>query len=261
MKVEQLETRDTPAAFDPTAYAAGFEPVTGYRGAVVVTHGDVNGDGSVDTIYAVADGGAPRVVARSGGTPGAGLVPSSTPGVLKVAGEGDELFSGFVFEKTFLGGVDVAVIRRPGQSDLLAFVPGVGGGDRVHVMALDGSGIDYSFSALNDPNFRGGLTAQSATVRREFPVQPHQFGIHLLITPRVGSGGGPRAVAFDASGVKVADLIAGDPADRRGITVIGAGVDLPGQPQRHGLYTEDADGIVSAFDWSGNQYAITDDSF
>lgn len=244
-----LEARDVPAVFDSTVYAADFVPIPGWAGEVRTAVGDFDGNGSADTAYAAGPDGAPRVVVYSGGRPGEPLVPAGTPDVLAVPGAGDVLYDAFVFEESFRGGADVTSVNVPGGAARLVFVPGVGGGPRVRVIDLAGK-VDFSFLAFADPEYRGGLNVERTTYVPQVPAGPAEPGTHLLVTAR--EGGGPRASVYNADGREEVSLLLGPAADRRGVTVVGADVDV--EPGRRGVYALDADGAVRAFDWAGTEY-------
>lgn len=259
MTLTELESRVTPAAFDPAFYAAGFEPIPGWAGPVVTTVGDFDGNGSVDTAYAAGPDGAPRVRVYSGGRVGEPAVlsghvgPTVHPGeiVYQPAGAGDVIYDDFVFEPSFRGGADVSVLVRPGRADLLVFTPGAGGGPRVRMLALDGS-VDRSFFAFDNPDYRGGLHAAPTTVHFEVPAQPERFGVHLLVMPK-GSGGGPVVAAYDEEGTRLAQFLVGPADDRREYRLLHADVDVFGTPGRRGLYVVTPDGRTAAFDWTGRE--------
>ena len=252
LDLDRLESRDTPAAFDQAFYAEGFEPIAGYRGPIQVFVADVNGDGTVDDGYAAGEGGGPRVVIKSGGRLNEPPVPSGTPGVNKVAGAGDVLFDGFVFSDEFRGGVSVAAINRVGDSDIVVFAPGAGGG--AHLKFVDFKrGTEFSRLAFGDPNYRGGVNIETTTFHPEFPAEPAPFGLHLLATTK--AGGAPRAEVFTAEGDVLASFFFGPESDRREYTIIASDVDLPGEPQHRGLYFE-VDGFRGASDWFGNPHSV-----
>ncbi len=256
----QLESRDTPAVFDPTFYAANFEPIPGWTGVVVVADGDFDDDGSVDRAYAAGEGGAPRVVVYSGGRLGESEVfagdpgPQARPGevITQPAGAGRVIFNEFVFEESFRGGADITTIVRPDGPDALVFTPGPGGGSRVRIVTLDGE-IDRSFLAFDDPNYRGGVFATYTTVSFEVPAPPHQYGQHLIVMPR--AGGGPVVAAFTVEGQELTRFLVGPETDRRGYELLHADVDV-GEPGsgRRGVYVVTPEGDTLAFDWRGKEF-------
>ncbi len=257
MRLERLEARDVPATFDPGFYDPAFRPIPGLPKDIPVrtTVLDADGNGTEDLAVAAGPGGASRVVIYSGGRLNEPLVPSGTPGVLKVPGADDVVGNFYAFEPDFTGGADITSINVDGGPDILVVVPGPGGGPVVvyYVVGPDGPVEIKRFLAFNDPEFRGGLNAERTTFAPEVPALPHQPGIHLLVTPKVGSGGGPVAAVYDAAGDRLAQFLVGPADDRRGVTVVASDVDVA--LGRRGVAVKDAGGVVRLFDWAGAEFA------
>ena len=255
-----LETRDCPSAVVINEYNDQLPYIPGFTEPVLESYGDVDGNGSVDRIVAAGMGGAPRVVIYSGGIQNADSVPSnSLPGTTKVPGSGDILYNGIVFagSEDFRGGIgDIATVVRPGQSAVVVFIPGDGGGDRLVFGSFDTGAfvIEHSVSAFGDSNYRGDLHIQTTSYHPEFPAQNGVFGVDLIVT----ADAGPRAVVLGADGAQKASFfLAPDITDTRFYNVTTTDVDLPGQPQRRGVYFE-VDGFRASSDWFGNQYSVRD---
>ncbi len=169
----------------------------GFYGGVRVAVGDVNNDGVSDLITAPGPGGGPLVKGYSGA-------------------DGHELFSFFVFEPGFRGGVNVAVGDTDGDGRTEIVVgAGGGGGPRVRVFAADLSLVG-DFLAF-EPGFRGGVT-----------VTAGDFGVAV----GAGEGGAPVVKVFDPrTGQEQRTLAAFDLGLRGGVSVAAGDLDGDGRDE------------------------------
>ena len=141
-------------------------------GGVRVASGDVDGDGTLDTILGAGPGGEPEVrVILSNGT---------------------ELYRFNAFESSFTGGIYVASgdFDGDGKADIVV-TPDEGGGPRVRVISsTNGTRVIADFFGIDDTNFRGGARAAVGDLNND-------------TTPDVlvgaGFGGGPRLAGFDGA--------------------------------------------------------------
>lgn len=109
-----------------------------FRGGVIVSSGDVNGDGKDDIVTGTGVGGGPRVEVFSGA-------------------DRSELANFFAYEDSFRGGVTVASgdVNGDGKDDLIC---GTGPGGAPSVKVVDGkNGSVLSSFFTDDSNFRGGV--------------------------------------------------------------------------------------------------------
>jgi len=127
----------------PIASLMAFDPSFG--GGVYVAGGDVNGDGRGDLIVGAGAGGGPHVQVFSGQ-------------------DGSLLFSQFVYDAAFTGGVRVAAgdVNADGFADIITG-PGAGGGPHVKVFSGVDNSLYRNFMAFK-LDFRGGIYVGSGDV-------------------------------------------------------------------------------------------------
>ena len=146
--------------------------------------GDVNGDGTPDTICVTGPGTPVRVEVISGTDGSTVLVPAFDP-------LGDN----------FTGGawVVAADFNHSGR-DQIVIAADVGGGPQIVIWSLLPDGQmqqDASFYGITDPNFRGGTRIAVGDVNDD--------GTPDLVVA-AGTGGGPRVAVFDGT-----TLLSGNP--------------------------------------------------
>ena len=176
---------DGTVRFDFFAYEGTF------RGGVVVTTGDVTGDGVPDVITGAGVGGGPVIKLFDGVT-------------------GQLVKSFFAYEDTFRGGVNVAVgdVNGDGRPDIVAGT-GVGGAPRV--VEFDGvTGQTLGSFFAFDPAFRGGVNVAAGDLDGTGKAR---------VVAGAGTGGGPQVRVFDLAGVALSSFFAFDPAFRGGVNV------------------------------------------
>ena len=182
-----------------------------FTGGVAVALADVTGDGIDDIIASAGDGGGPRIRVFDGST---GVV----------------LADFFAFDDSWRGGVSVAV----GADGEIVTGAGVGGGPRVRVFRGDGVPL-LDFFAF-DESWRGGVTVAAGDVTRD--------GVSDVLVG-AGPGGGPVVKVYDGrTGALLNELLAGDAADRGGVTLAvvgGVGTTMP-------IMTAKTAGGVRAYD-------------
>lgn len=173
LRIEQLESRDNPSSPYP-----GFIP--GWEGDVNLSSGDIDNNGTVDTIGMAGDGGSARLVVRSGGHLGLPDDPGSRPG--------DIIVNEIWFDLDWRNGGIPAGVRLDDGRWAVAATPAVGGGPLVRVKAFTGPAFDHTTVAY-DPDFRGGLDLTAVGVSGSLP-----FG-QIAVWPL--AGGGPIAKLLD----------------------------------------------------------------
>jgi hypothetical protein len=251
LTVTQLESRDTPAAFDPTYHVANFQPIPGWTGPVSTTSADVDGNGTLDDVYAAGQGGSADVVVYSGGTLGVNetvIGPEGRP-VQQPEGLGSVLFSGIIFDPSFRGGGDVSTIRQgAGLPDEILVIPGAGGGPVAAIISLDtatGGSTVNTFLCYDDVNYRGGMKAV---------VTPETLNGPDVIMFLPNQGGGPVVSVFDQTGQQLSELLVGAPDDRSGdygFLPAGALVTATDGSGAEIFCVTNPDGSVTEWDWSG----------
>jgi uncharacterized repeat protein (TIGR01451 family) len=151
-----------------------YEPAFG--GGVFVAAADLDGDHHADIVTGAGPGGGPHVRGLSGAT-------------------GAELFSFFVYDHRFRGGVRVALadVNGDGAPDLIT---GAGPGGEPHVQVFDGAALAsgritllHGFYAY-DVAFTGGVFVAGADLDGD--------GKADIITG-AGPGGGPHVRVFDGA--------------------------------------------------------------
>ncbi len=146
--------------------------------------GDVNGDGTPDTIFVTGPGTPLRVEVISGTDGSTVLVPAFDP-----------------FGDNFTGGawVVAADFNHSGR-DQIVIAADVGGGPQIVIWSLLPDGQmqeDASFYGITDPNFRGGTRIAVGDVNDDATPD-------LVVA--AGYGGGPRVAVFDGT-----TLLSGNP--------------------------------------------------
>jgi uncharacterized delta-60 repeat protein len=199
----------------PAAPAATLTPFPGFAGFVRTATGDVDGDGTPDTILVTGPGTPARFAVISGADHTTVLVPPTDP-----------------FGGDFTGGGFAAAgdLDGDGRAEVV-FAPDQGGGPRVVVYSLvDGRPVvRASFFGIDDPAFRGGARVAVGDGRGDLVVA-------------AGFLGGPRVAVFDGRTVLdggtpvrlVNDFFAFDGPDaatlRDGVFVAAGDVDGDGFP-------------------------------
>jgi fimbrial isopeptide formation D2 family protein len=133
---------------------------------------------------------------------------------------GQELFSFYAYNKSFTGGVRVAVadINGDGTPDIIT-APGAGGGPDIKVFDGKTGNLIREFWGLS-PTFRGGAYVAAGDVNGD--------GIPDIIIG-AGAGGGPEVKVFDgATGAVLADFYAYAPTFRGGVSVAAGDFNLDG---------------------------------
>ena len=162
----------TPAAVGPVA-GLGFAPL---RAAT----GDVDGDGTPDTVLVTGPGVPLRVAVVSGANSGTLLVAPFDP-----------------FGGDFLGGGYVAVgdVNGDGRAEFVV-TPDEGGGPRVtvfsHAAGTQMAGVRANFLGIDDPSFRGGARAAVGDINGDGTPD---------VVVAAGFGGGPRTAIFTGQSV------------------------------------------------------------
>ncbi|HJZ58790.1 MAG TPA: VCBS repeat-containing protein, partial [Gemmataceae bacterium] len=185
-------------------------PFPGFTGVIRATVADFNGDGTADYAFATGAGTNARVRVIDGKTGGDLAGPT------------------FVLDG-FGGGVFLAAgdVDQDGKAEL-AVSADAGGGTRVSLYKIDGSGLNRvaDFLAFGDPNFRGGSRVALGDVNRD--------GAADLVVG-AGIGGGPRVAIYSGNRLLsgradklVPDFFALDPNLRSGVFVTTADLDGDG---------------------------------
>ncbi|QDU19646.1 DUF4394 domain-containing protein [Urbifossiella limnaea] len=163
----------------PGSPAATLQPFPGFSGTLRVAGGDVNGDGTADTVLVTGPGTALRLAVISGVDNSTVLVAPFDP-----------------FGGNFTGGGFVAARDLDGDgTDEFVVTPDEGGGPRVSVFGRNADGtttVRANFLGIDDPNFRGGARAALGDVNGD--------GVPDVVVS-AGFGGGPRTAIFTGQSV------------------------------------------------------------
>lgn len=162
-------------ANSPAIVGPGSHPFGPFDGSVQALLADLDGDGRLDEIYGIGEGGGSMVLAYFRNADGT---------VVEAAN-----FS--AFEETFRGGIAIAAgdLDGDGQAEVILSA-GNGGGGRVQIYSISRTGREKhaDFFGIEDDSFRGGATTAIADLDGD--------GIPDLIVA-AGEGGGPRVAVFD----------------------------------------------------------------
>ncbi len=145
---------------------------------VRVATGDVNGDGTPDTILITGPGTPIRFAVVSGVDNSTLLIPATAP----FAGSEDFTGGGFV---------SAADLDGDGRAEIV-ITPDQGGGPRVTIFSLVGTTptVRANFLGVDDPAFRGGARSALGDINKDGKPD-------LLVA--AGFGGGPRVALFDGT--------------------------------------------------------------
>ncbi|CAN5487985.1 hypothetical protein BH11PLA2_BH11PLA2_46570 [soil metagenome] len=179
---------------------------------IVVTVGDITGDGKVELVLTAESGGGARVRVFSP-TAGGFTQLADFIGIIGGDGKADTAFRGG-------GRAAVADVDGDGFGDLI-FAAGAGGGPRIAIFS------GKTLGPNGGPKLRGDFFAFEPSLRDGTYVAAGDFdgdGKAELFAG-AGPGGGPRVSIFDGSKlllnqeVRLRDFFAGDVANRGGIRV------------------------------------------
>jgi hypothetical protein len=169
-----------------------------FLGGVSVAIGDVNGDGQDEIVTAPRTAGGPHVRIFDG--------------------QGNVKGQFFAYDKSFRGGVSVAIgdVDGDGQDEIVTAV-GFKGAPLVKVFDARGS-LEGQFYAY-DRNFMGGVNLAVADVVNESGRQQKE----IVTAP--AKNGGPHIRIFDAKGNVKGQFFAYDKSFRGGVSVAAGDVD------------------------------------
>ena len=283
LTVEQLETRDTPAAlWQPELHIGDWVPFPGWDGPVYHLLADVTGPESngvkvLDDVYFAGQGAGPRVLVVDGGRHEWIEVPYEfgQPGdvTLVPRDKGNVLFDGFAFgDDTQRFGLSGAATTVPGGRDSLWFAWGEsnGTGDGLRPgpvlsrLTFDGATFTRRETLALEESYRGAVQIMGMSLR---PDVDGASMPDLLVLPQSGIGG-PRLQVLDgASGVVKRSWFFGDAETREPFAVApglvgswvgqfaspqrddrGLGIDFGGDDPRSELWTFDGELIVTVRD-------------
>ena len=144
-----------------------------------------------------------------------GAGPGSEPFVQVFDANGNGIVKFDAFDRSFTGGVSVAVgdVDGNGQLEIIAGA-GSGGGPVVAVFRADGTLLNTFFAY--DPSFRGGVNVGAGDVTGD--GRPD-------IVAGSGNGGGPMVAVFNLAGRREAAFFAYEPGFRGGVNVAVGDVD------------------------------------
>ncbi len=184
-QAQRYSANTSTGAFVPTPATIG--PFNGFGVVTLRTAtGDVDGDGTLDTVLVTGPGAPLRVAVVSGADNSTLLVAPFDP-----------------FGGDFGGGGYVAAgdLNGDGRAEFVV-TPDEGGGPRVTVFSLavgtTAAGVRANFFGIDDPNFRGGARAAVGDVNGDGTPD---------VVVAAGFGGGPRTAIFRGQSV-----LAGAPA-------------------------------------------------
>jgi hypothetical protein len=146
-------------------------PFANWQGEVRIARADINGDGNLETIATMGQGGLPILRVFDGVT-------------------GAQTMEIQVYDRAFTGGIFVA-IGDLGNDGILDFVTGAGTGGGPHVKIFNAiTGSETASFMAYDINFRGGVSVAVGDIDGSgFPV----------IVTGAGAGGGPHVKVFNGT--------------------------------------------------------------
>ena len=156
---------------------------SGFKGGVTVAVGDLDGDGSVEIVTGMGEGGAGLVKAYRGS-------------------DAAEIYRFLAYAPGFKGGVSVAVGDLDGDG-IAEIITGAGTGNGPHVKVFRGAdAAQYGSFFAYDRGFQGGITVAAHDLNGD--------GIDEIVVGS-GPGGGPHVKAFRGfQGLEFFSLLAGD---------------------------------------------------
>ncbi len=208
---------------DGTVFKAFYAYSPYFKGLINVATGDINGDGRADVVTAPAGSGGPHIKVFNT--------------------DGQLLLQFFAYEKSFYGGVNIAVgdIDGDGKKEIIT---GSGKGRKPEVRIFDSSGKMIASFLAYAQNFYGGVKVAVGDVNGD-RIQEIVVG--------AGSGGGPHVRIFDSSGNVLTQFFANNKNFRGGINV--AVGDLNGDSLEEiivGVESQTSP-IVKIFDYDGEK--------
>ena len=199
-----------------------FAYETTFRGGVLVSAGDGDGDRKADVITGTGVGGGPRVVSFAGS-------------------DNHVIQNFFADEDTFRGGVLVSAgdVDGDGRDDIITGT-GPGGGPVVRVVNASNQTLQQFLA--DDPSFRGGVAVDASDVNGD--------GRDDIITG-TGPGGGPVVRVIGANNRTLQQFLADDASFRGGVAVDAS--DVNGDGRKDVITRTRRGGTVSvnAFDNAG----------
>ncbi|HEX4608297.1 MAG TPA: VCBS repeat-containing protein, partial [Urbifossiella sp.] len=160
----------------PSTPTATLSPFGAIGSNVRTATGDVDGDGTPDTILVTGPGVPIRFAVISGKDNKTVLIPPTAP---------------FAGSEDFTGGGFAAAVDLDGDGKAeIIITPDQGGGPRVTIFSLVGSTptVRANFFGIDDPNFRGGARAALGDVNGDGTPD---------LAVAAGFLGGPRVALFD----------------------------------------------------------------
>jgi uncharacterized protein (TIGR03118 family) len=162
-----------------TARGSPLAVFSGFAGPVRAATGDVDGDGTPDTVLVTGPGGPVQLAVVSGADDKTLLLNPTDP-------FGDPSFTGGAF-------VDVGDVDLDGRAELVVS-PDQGGGPRVVVLDVTGGALQVraNFFGIDDPTFRGGARTAIGDVTGDGTLD---------LAVAAGFLGGPRVAVFEGKSV------------------------------------------------------------